>query len=258
MGATKQSLLVMGILAATACAARAQEVPPVPVPATPPVQSPVVAPTPQPPVATSAPAVPPAAETVATAPRLSDSELRERRNAIFLMEGVLAKAVRLAAGETAEQIQSVQPGISMFTSSPAKALGTYLEGYGVFFQVEIPSVMPSVVNLVESLRRDRATSPAQTAAMAARSPEAVVNPDAHYVDAVKRQLVEAMVFYSNSMSLRPDEWLTVAAREAQEAPGQVDQPSTLILRVKGSDLAEFLAGRISRDEIRRRVQARGF
>jgi len=230
---------------------------PVTVPAAP--QDPPPVPPPTPPVAVPERVLEAAPEPSAP---LTPQELRQRRNAIFLMEGVLVKAVRLAAGETAQEIQSVQPGISMFTSSPAKALGTYLEGYGVFFQVEIPSVMPSVVSLVEALGRDRAArgmrDPAQPTSVSGASVEALMNPDAHYVESVKRQLIDAMVFYSSSMALRPDEWLTVAAREAQEAPGQVDQPSTLILRLRGADLEAYLAGRLSRDEIRRRVQVRGF
>lgn len=207
-----------------------------------------------------APATPPA-----IAPMLSEltrEELRQRREAIFLMEGVLANAVRLGAQFTASEIQRVQPGIMMFSAGPVKALGTYLEGYGVFFQVEIPSVIPSVASLLETLGRDRVrpnTTPAQpTALSGGSSPEALMNPDAHYVESVKAQLVNAMVRLSHSLELRPDEWLTVSARDGSESPGQLSEPSTMILRIKGADLADFFAGRITLDEARRRVQVRGF
>ena len=207
-----------------------------------------------------APAAPPA-----IAPMLSEltrEELRQRREAIFLMEGVLANAVRLGAQFTASEIQRVQPGIMMFSAGPVKALGTYLEGYGVFFQVEIPSVIPSVASLLETLGRDRVrpnTSPAQpTALSGGSSPEALMNPDAHYVESVKSQLVNAMVRLSHSLELRPDEWLTVSARDGSESPGQLSEPSTMILRIKGADLADFFAGRITLDQARRRVQVRGF
>jgi hypothetical protein len=86
----------------------------------------------------------------------------------------------------------------------------------------------------------------------------VMDPDAHYVEAVKQQLITVMVMQSSSLELRPQEWLAVAARDGSEAPGQIGQPSTMTLRIKGADLAEYLSNRISREEVRKRVQMRGF
>lgn len=274
--------LTTAVAILAACAVAAQD-PPTATPTLPPATSsvppidppPVVqdpAATQQPPPVQSPPATPPAQEpppvdapAPTVAPMLSEltrEELRQRREAIFLMEGVLANAVRLGAQFTASEIQRVQPGIMMFSAGPVKALGTYLEGYGVFFQVEIPSVIPSVASLLETLGRDRArpnAGPAQpTALSGGSSPEALMNPDAHYVESVKSQLVNAMVRLSHSLELRPDEWLTVSARDGSESPGQLTEPSTMILRIRGADLADFFAGRISLDEARRRVQVRGF
>jgi hypothetical protein len=174
---------------------------------------------------------------------------------------LLANAVKLAAQYTAGEIQRVEPGIVMFSAAPVKAHGTYLEDYGVFFEVEIPSVIPSVASLVERLGRDRLrpnTSPAQPTALAGGSTEALMNPDAHYVESVKTQLINAMIRQSNQLEMRPGEWLTVAARDGSETPGQLSEPSTMILRIRGADLADFFAGRITIDEARRRVQVRGF
>jgi hypothetical protein len=259
-------ILVVGLVTLAACAARAQEPPPVPVTPVPQSAPPPVQSTPPPAVETPQ-AVQAASPAVSPAPSptpvpLTPEQVRERRSAIFLMEGVLVNAVRLAAGRTAEQIQAVQPAPLMFTSAPAKAHGSYLESYGVFFHVEIPSVMPSVSSLVESYQRQANSNrtPAQQAAMATGGldPSAIINPDAHYVESVKRQLLNAMLDHSNALDLRADEWLTVEAREAQETPGQISQPSTLILRVRGSDLADFQARRLTREEALKRVQVRGF
>jgi hypothetical protein len=259
-------ILVVGLVTLAACAARAQEPPPVPVTPVPQSAPPPVQSTPPPAVETPQ-AVQAASPAVSPAPPptpvpLTPEQVRERRSAIFLMEGVLVNAVRLAAGRTAEQIQAVQPAPLMFTSAPAKAHGSYLESYGVFFHVEIPSVMPSVSSLVESYQRQANSNrtPAQQAAMATGGldPSAIINPDAHYVESVKRQLLNAMLDHSNALDLRADEWLTVEAREAQETPGQISQPSTLILRVRGSDLADFQARRLTREEALKRVQVRGF
>jgi hypothetical protein len=122
--------------------------------------------------------------------------------------------------------------------------------------------MPSVSSLIESYQRERVTQArgAQQASVAGGGvdPTAVIKPDAHYVESVKRQLLNAMLDHSTALDLRPDEWLTVEAREAQETPGQISQPSTLVLRVRGADLAEFQSKRLSREEVLKRVQVRGF
>jgi hypothetical protein len=210
-----------------------------------------------------APGVPAATPAAVPAPRpLTDSELRHRLDAIYLFEGVLMNAVKLAAQTTAGEIRRIEPGIVMFSSAPVRAHGTYLEGYGVFFQVEIPSVIPSVASLVEQIARGERmrpnTSPAQPTALTGSTREALMDPDAHYVAAVKDRVIDAMIRHSNSMELRADEWLTVAARDGSEVPGQLAQPSTMILRIKGSDLSDFFAGRIDIEQARKLVQVRGF
>jgi len=249
-------LIIAGVLAAGAAPVAAQE---------PPASTPTQTPTSQAPVVPATP-LPAAAPSRPARASLTEEDVRQRRQAIFFIEGALMKAVAYAAQLTAGEIQRIQPGIAMFSTSPVKAHGTYLEDYGVFFQVEIPSVIPSVASLLETIGRDRVgrpnTSPAQPTALAGSSPspaaEAIINPDAHYVQSVKEQLVYAMLDHSNSLALRADEWLIVSARDGSESPGQVGQPSTMTLRIKGSDLTDFVTGRITRDEVRRRILVRAF
>jgi hypothetical protein len=63
-----------------------------------------------------------------------------------------------------------------------------------------------------------------------------------------------------NIDLLPDEWLTVAARDGAGpiGPGQIYESITMVLRVKGADLADFRAGRISRDVLRQKVEVREF
>lgn len=253
-------LTIAGVLGATVGAAGPQEPPTRPVQSSPQQQT-----TGAPPAQTQSqdpPPLPAAAAAPAPTPPFTDEQLRQRRGAIYLMEGLLMNAVKLAAYNTASEIRRIEPNIVMFSSAPVRAHGTHLEGYGVLFQVEIPSVIPSVASLVETMQRQRARpniSAAQpTALTGGSSSEASMDPDAHYVESVKEQLINAMVRQSNSMELRPDEWLTVEARDGTEVPGQVSQPSTMILRIKGSDIADYFAGRITIEEARKRVQVSGF
>lgn len=195
---------------------------------------------------------------------LSREDVRRRVDAIYLMEGTLTASVTLAARQTANEIQRFQPGLVMFSSAPVKAHGTYVEGFGVIFHVEIPRVIPSVASLVETLNREamnrerQRSNLAQPITMSSPPSEALLNPDAHYVQSVKTELINAMVKHSQSMELRPEETLTVSARDGSEMPGQVAPPSTMTLQVKGKDLAEFAAGRIPLSEIIKRVSVRGF
>lgn len=103
-----------------------------------------------------------------------------------------------------------------------------------------------------------AAAPASSAAPRAASPAG--SPDEDYTEVVKNALIDAMLDYSGPMSIGTDDWLVVAARDAYGpiAPGEIYDAITLVLRVKGSDLAAFRADRITRDEARRRVEVREF
>jgi hypothetical protein len=62
------------------------------------------------------------------------------------------------------------------------------------------------------------------------------------------------------MGIGPEEWLTVAARDNEErlAPGDLYEVLTIVLRIKGADLAAFRAERLTREEARNRVEVREF
>ena len=250
MGVKTTVLVLIGTFVGCA-AARAQDPP-----ATPPA-------TVQPPAAAQEPVTAPSPAAIRV--ELTNEEMRRRRNAIFLMEGLFVNSVRLAAADTQSQIETFQPGlrISMFSAVPPMARGNYLEDYGVFFLVQIPSYYPSVVKVIEDLARNpmtrtQALDPAKPAALERGfSRDAVMDPDAFYVNAVRQYLINAMLDQSKSLELRPHEWLTVSARGDDGAPGD-PTPSVMMLRVKGSDLIDFLAGRLSREDVMKRVEVKGF
>jgi hypothetical protein len=235
-----------------------------PVPTMPPVtgQPPVVQPPANPAPAPAAAAAP--AATPAVPPKLTDAESRRRREAIFVLEGVFVRQVLLAANATQSEIEAFQPGlrISMFSAVPPQARGNYLEDYGVFFQVQIPTYIPSVVKVIEDLAEARIRRQSNDAARLTSidrpaSRDAVLDPDMFYVNAVRQYLVSAMLDQSRSLELRPGEWLTVSARGEDGGPSELAQPSIMVLRVRGSDLVDFLAGRLTRDEVIRRVEVKG-
>src|SRR5688572_19155599 len=80
------------------------------------------------------------------------------------------------------------------------------------------------------------------------------NPAEGYTREVKAALMDAMIENSGPLALGPDEWLTVAARDNVPrdplVPGDLADFSTIIFRLKGSDLAAFRAGRLTLEETR--------
>ena len=90
--------------------------------------------------------------------------------------------------------------------------------------------------------------------------EAFVDPSAAYEDEVKHALVDAMLDYAGSLQLPDAEWVTVAARDAgyMAFPDAVSDMVTVTLSVRVSDLVEFRAQRLTRDQARTRVVIKEF
>jgi hypothetical protein len=106
-------------------------------------------------------------------------------------------------------------------------------------------------------------APALPPAAAPRDSAWAKDPNRAYTEAVTRALVDAMIDWSAPMQIRPEEWLTVAARDDEgrdslAPPDPLEEVVTMIYRIKGSDLQEYRQGRIDRDEVRRRVQMSQF
>lgn len=78
---------------------------------------------------------------------------QKRRNQIHLMEGLLARAGSLAAESFAGKLHQIDPAINWFIGQ-SRARGFVLEGYGIFFDVEVPELRGSLVLQQMTLQRD--------------------------------------------------------------------------------------------------------
>ncbi len=70
-----------------------------------------------------------------------------------------------------------------------------------------------------------------------------------------------MLDHSHQLGLGIDEWLTIAARGSQGplvSQAVFQDTVTISLAIKGSDLSDYRAGRLTRDEVRARVVVREF
>ena len=71
-------------------------------------------------------------------------DMGEMRHHIYVMEGALARAVDYGAKKLNKEILDVMPGVFMLAGD-AQARGVYLEGYGVFFDVQVPMLRQSMI-----------------------------------------------------------------------------------------------------------------
>jgi hypothetical protein len=269
----------------------------------------------------------PAADQAAAARPINMNDMRHH---IYVMEGALARAVDFGAKQLNRDFSAAMPGVFMLEGE-ATARGVLLDGYGVFFDVRVPTMQQSMVwsmqrlmdmnnasnqATIEELRRSKqGVTNAQTIAAIDNAIErlqrvsgnvveprmqqqvsgAIVTPSAEavpvgaaaaagmsntprlpgraesmakdpsraYTEAVTRALVDAMIDYSTPMAIPAEQWLTVAARDDEGRDSLAPQDPleeivTMIYRIKGSDLQLYRAGKIDRDEVRKRVQISQF
>jgi hypothetical protein len=85
------------------------------------------------------------------------------------------------------------------------------------------------------------------------------DPNEAYRTEVVGALTQAMLDYSAPLAVGPDEWLSIAARGIQDRPrlGPPDSDAqTVMIRLKGADLAAVRAGQLKADEVILRVEKR--
>jgi hypothetical protein len=87
------------------------------------------------------------------------------------------------------------------------------------------------------------------------------DPNEAFRTEVRRALMDAMLDHSSSLGIGPNEWLTVAARRNADRSPLTPADSeavTVVIRVRGSDLAAFLARQITREDALKRIEVRVF
>ena len=232
------------------------------------------------------------------------------------MERLLEGAVEHGVAIIRDHLQDLaQMPPDMLLSDNAHARGFRLDGYGVFFDVVVPSFETSWTvalrtldqndlgldsairtlqshvktsgdpNLEQALKRlelqvnpavlARRSVPDDAGARAATGSAAslgadkatapddpiLADPNEAYRTEVTQALKDTMLAHSSSLGIAPNEWLTIAAKGNDDRPrlAPADTGSnTRVLRLRGSDLAEFLTGKISREEALQRIETRVF
>jgi hypothetical protein len=236
----------------------------------------------------------------------------EQRYQIGQMERVLEGAVEHGLTNTRDRVQALaQVPADLLVSENAHARGFRLEGYGIFFDVVVPSFETTLTwslrtldqndlgldsalrtlqthvkgegnpDLEQALKRvelqvnpgvlARSTAPIErgvrnatgsAASTADGNPPAatdpiLADPNEAYRTEVLQALKDAMLAHSSSLGIAPNEWLTIAAKGNDDRPRLAPADSgsiTRLIRLRGLDLGEFLAGRITREEALKRIE----
>lgn len=261
--------------------------------------------------------------STAAAAQGPDAEQIKSRQRIFMMEGVLERAVQLGVENLRRQVRTVMPDDALLQGGAPQVRGFRLDGYGVFFDVEVPALRRSLAwslrtmnetgmalardvaqlrafmqaindprtraefdRMLQRIQRQMApastagpervvaqapqtvtaqslpaATPVQTSATPSVSDTLLADPSGTYTHEVQTALIDAMIEHSTPLALGAEEWLTIAARDNATsdpfAPANQDVV-TLVLRVKGSDLLAFRAGRLTLEQVRSRVQVSEF
>jgi hypothetical protein len=237
-------------------------------------------------------------------PDPASPEQIQARHDVAALEGVLENAVGYGAQMLSQHVQSSSTPESVLLTGQARARGFRLDGYGVLFDVEFPSIRRSVAWTMRTLERpdpellaamkelrkntqgvadqqsrqelDRAiksledqvksydtraknVSTAGSAVPEAQPPMTAEDPRRFYAAEMTNALINAIVDHGAVVGVGAEEWLTVAARESLDFRFMPDNPpTTLILRIKGSDLSALREKRISREEGRKRVEVKQY
>jgi hypothetical protein len=241
----------------------------------------------------------------------------QMRFQISQLERVLEGAVEHGLTLFRQRFQAAMPSQLLITEN-ARARGFRLDGYGMFFDVEVPGVEGTALaislrtldqndlgldralkeiraalaakgdaNLEQALKRIElqmspfiaagAAMPTPAGARIATGSTASVDTNASAVDPmvgdpfgfalenfrteIVTQLKDAMLQYSAPLALQDDEWLTIAARRTYDRPliAPADSDArTVIIRIRGGDLAAFRANRLSKEEALNKMEVREF
>ena len=112
-------------------------------------------------------AAPVLAQAPAQAPSKEDEQVKTRQR-ISTMEGVLERAVSNGAENMLREVRTVMPDAPMLSGMP-QVRGFRLDGYGVFFDVEVPALRLPVTWPLRYLIEDNR---AAVAATRGRAPDA--------------------------------------------------------------------------------------
>jgi hypothetical protein len=221
--------------------------------------------------------------SVSQAPRpAADASAQDpAKPSVMMFELGLQRAIEAGGAKFAQQALQAVPGLLLQPSSEPIVRGYPVPEYGFAFEVQIPMILDSGMQLLtmrsvrpplasaaqaQGVRVGSAGTTTAAAGTVAADPmtaspvldnfssEAAAN--AFYTSCVKEALIDAMI--DNSVALPLNEkatlLLVVSGMERMSAnPLYRTRERRLILTVKSADLTEFRAGKLPREQVKERI-----
>ena len=215
--------------------------------------------------------------------RAESSQLRYQ---LRVMERVFEEAVEHSARNFASSMEEATPGAARFMGNTG-AHGFRLNGYGLFFDVQIPVLRrslswvfrhlnrgpselgPALQSLRQHMRSFDNVDVRDSLEEALRSIESLVghppppppppdvDPGEMYAMEIRDALANAMLDYTDSLPLAANEWLTVATTSSGNRADSLTDESRalgLMLRVRGNVLIALRQGEMARSEALSRIE----
>ena len=215
--------------------------------------------------------------------RAESSQLRYQ---LRVMERVFEEAVEHSARNFASSMEEATPGAARFMGNTG-AHGFRLNGYGLFFDVQIPVLRrslswvfrhlnrgpselgPALESLRQHMRSFDNVDVRDSLEEALRSIESLVghpsppppppdvDPREVYAMEIRDARANAMLDYTDSLPLAANEWLTVATTSSgnrADSPTDLPRGLGLMLRVPGRVLIALRQGEMARSEALNRIE----
>jgi hypothetical protein len=214
--------------------------------------------------AAAATEAPPSQPTPTT---LSHAQLDRLRADVGTFEIALERAINKAALELSQWVEQIVPGVPLYASSAPVAHGVPAGDASITFSVEVSEMVG--VNMAMAYQRPSPQPPSPVERVGATGaqvlpgdpltgPPSRLTPaafDQHYSDYVRQGVIDTILDQSGVLALKDDQVLAVAVIPVSvtNLPGYKGVSRNLILSIKGGDLAQLRAGKISREEAKKRI-----
>ena len=133
------------------------------------------------------------------------------RHQIYLMEGALSRAVNFGAASLNQEIRAVMPDM-LVLAGESTARGFHLDGYGVFFDVEVPVLRQSMMWSLRTMLDQDQQGATEALTALRRVVATTTGPERASAEAALRRL-EAQIRPFGAMKREP-----VALRSSPPAP----------------------------------------
>jgi hypothetical protein len=214
-----------------------------------------------------------------------DAQLDRMRAEVRTFEMVLFQAIEGAGQKLANWAAPVAPTVMLTPAADPIITGLPLPDSSLIFEVRIPELLQGGVMIFNDYARlpkpqlTRPVVPTQTQSQGQATPvaesrvsstavvaddpmkTAPVTPERMYSDFVRLGLMDAILDSSGVLTLRENQWLSVAVVPIDVAvtnPLYRNTSRKLILSIKGEDLAAFRAGKITREEAKLKIVDKRF